>query len=105
MEIERVEEIRKRKLFTQSELAKSIGITTTGYQKMIKSGDLKVSTLENICAVLGVNISAFFTEKSLVAEPVSVYQKGKITRMQLNPTDKITIDLRQKVLEITAKEV
>jgi len=103
VEIERLEEIRKRKLFTQSELAKSIGITTTGYQKMLKSGDLKVSTLENICAALGVNISSFFTEKSLVSEPNVGYEKSKTTRLQLDPSDKITIDMRLRVLEITGK--
>lgn len=103
MNIDRVEDIRKRKLFTQSELAESIGFTATGYQKMIKAGDLKVSTLEKICAVLGVEISVFFTEKSLVSEPKPNYEKPKVTRIEIEPTDKITIDMRQKTLEITGK--
>lgn len=55
-----IEAIRKRKELTQAVFAKSIDMTVTGYQKMIKNGDVKVSTLEKICNEYGVQITTFF---------------------------------------------
>lgn len=103
MDIELIEDLRKRKLITQSQLAKSIGITVTGYQKMIKTGDIKVSTLEKICNNFSVDISIFFKEKSIeniVNEPKTDYKKPKKVVFDLKNASFLNINLVTKQVEI-----
>lgn len=89
---------------TKTAFALKIGVSRdTVYNWTDES--IKFSTLLKVCEVLKMQIEDFIELPKEVNEPKPGYTKGKITRMQLDPTDKITIDLRQKVLEITAKEV
>lgn len=78
MDIALIDDLRKRKKLTQAQFAEMIDFTTTGYQKMLANGDVKVSTLEKICEVFNVDILTFFgkTNKpalSIVAEESEVY--------------------------------
>ncbi len=62
MKFELIESIRKKKGLTQAELAKMIDFSTTGYQKMIYVGDIKVTVLEKIAQILGIDIMVFFNK-------------------------------------------
>lgn len=106
MKVSLIEDIRKRQGLTQLQLAESIGITTTGYQKMIANEDVKVSTLEKIAKVFNVEISTFFGSENTkgVSEPEGIYLKAKkkltyklsdIENFILSP-DKNTIEILLK---------
>jgi transcriptional regulator with XRE-family HTH domain len=64
MKFDLIESIRKKKGFTQAELAKMIDFSTTGYQKMIYVGDIKVTVLEKIAQILGIDIMVFFNKST-----------------------------------------
>lgn len=103
MNVDLIEEIRKRKMMTQANLAQSIDFTVTGYQKILKTGDIKVSTLEKICEVFAVDISVFFDKKSLVSEPIARYgitQKDGKTVIHLEPKDRVCVQLDRLTVEI-----
>jgi transcriptional regulator with XRE-family HTH domain len=108
MRLELLENIRKKKGFTQAELARKINFSTTGYQKMIDNGDIKASVLENICKILNVDILIFFdkeTNKSYkitdaeayLSEPKEVYQKADYQRELLGCYKTIS-ELQKKLL-------
>jgi transcriptional regulator with XRE-family HTH domain len=108
MRLELLENIRKKKGFTQAELARMINFSTTGYQKMIDNGDIKASVLESICKILNVDILIFFdkeTNKSYkvtdaetyLSEPKEVYQKADYQR-ELLTCYKTISELQKKLL-------
>lgn len=57
-----IKAIAKEQKVTIRELAKSIGITEAGLQKLIRENSTKVDTLELISKRLNVPISVFFDE-------------------------------------------
>ncbi len=64
MKFELIESIRKKKGFTQAELAKMINFSTTGYQKMIYVGDIKVTVLEKLAQILDIDVMVFFNKST-----------------------------------------
>lgn len=81
MKIDLIEQIRIRRGLTQAEFAESIAYTVTGYKKMIRNGDVKVSVLEKIAEVYDVNILTFFGTKGhkkvgAVAEEAAPYSEN-----------------------------
>jgi transcriptional regulator with XRE-family HTH domain len=108
MRLELLENIRKKKGFTQAELARMINFSTTGYQKMIDNGDIKASVLESICKILNVDILIFFDKEtnksykitdaeSYLSEPKEVYQKADYQR-ELLACYKTISELQKKLL-------
>jgi transcriptional regulator with XRE-family HTH domain len=108
MRLELLENIRKKKGFTQAELARMINFSTTGYQKMIDNGDIKASVLESICKILNVDILIFFDKEtnksykvteaeSYLSEPKEVYQKADHQR-ELLACYKTISELQKKLL-------
>jgi transcriptional regulator with XRE-family HTH domain len=108
MRLELLENIRKKKGFTQAELARMINFSTTGYQKMIDNGDIKASVLESICKILNVDILIFFDKEtnksykvtdteSYLSEPKEVYQKADYQRELLGCYKTIS-ELQKKLL-------
>jgi transcriptional regulator with XRE-family HTH domain len=108
MRLELLENIRKKKGFTQAELARKINFSTTGYQKMIDNGDIKASVLESICKILNVDILIFFDKEtnksykvteteSYLGEPKEVYQKADYQR-ELLACYKTISELQKKLL-------
>lgn len=59
----KIENLRTIKKISQTDFAKKIGMTQTGYSQMIKNNDLKVSTLQKIAEILEKPVSYFFDEK------------------------------------------
>ena len=57
-----IEKELERKNLTKKELIDSIGMTETGFYKMIQRNDIKLSTLEEIGKVLNIPIESFFVE-------------------------------------------
>ncbi len=93
-----IENLRKRREITQKDLSERVGMTTTGYQKMIRTGDVKVSVLEKLAQALGVDIQTFFGVQS-----GSVQIATTNVVLQLESTDVLMIDLKNKKLEIIKK--
>lgn len=58
----------KRKLLTQAELAKRIGITTQGLSKALKKNDFKISMLKKIANALDVPITYFFEDHTQITD-------------------------------------
>jgi len=115
MDTDLIENLRKRKKLTQQEFAEAIDFTVTGYQKMIKAGDLKVSVLEKICEVFTVNISTFFGLKNhsilnIVHEEAEVYgevnykQKYFETLEKLNAANERLLAFTDLKKDITKKK-
>lgn len=80
IEYQRINKVRNRK-----EIAEKVGITILAFDNIIngKTADPKVSTLENICLVLGITLNDLFdnpgwgtisTEIQMVAQPQEVYK-------------------------------
>jgi transcriptional regulator with XRE-family HTH domain len=103
MDIELIENLRKIKKMTQKEFAEMIDFTVTGYQKMIKTRDIKVSSLERICEVFNVNILTFFGTENVLKDQSNIYGKGVNVHLQLDESDILKIDLKNKRLEIIKK--
>lgn len=75
---ELVKEYRKTKGISQMELAEMIGVSYQQVQKYEKGiNRISVDRLKLIANALGIPISEFFSEKSVVSESPAVY--GKMT--------------------------
>jgi transcriptional regulator with XRE-family HTH domain len=110
MRIELIESIRKKKGFTQAQMAKMINFSTTGYQKMIYVGDVKVSVLEQIAKIFGVDITIFFgkdanksyntigTDPDMIADVHELYQRNTQFQKELLSCYKLISDLQEKLL-------
>jgi len=61
---ERIKKVIKNQNLTLSEVSTKIGFTETGFYKMLKNGDFKISTLQKIAEVLGLPVSYFFSEST-----------------------------------------
>lgn len=96
MDTQLIEAIRKRKEITQVVFAESIDMTVTGYQKMIRNGDIKVSTLEKIAEKYGIQMSTFF------GTPTKVNNMENVI-FELESSDILKINLKNQTLEITKK--
>lgn len=57
------EKILREKAVTQTELAKRVGMATQNLSRLIKSDDIKVSTLLKISNALSMHPADFFNEK------------------------------------------
>jgi transcriptional regulator with XRE-family HTH domain len=108
MRIELLESIRKKKGLTQAELARMINFSTTGYQKMVNIGDIKVSVLEQIAKIFGVDIMVFFSKETnksvkgdaglLLNDGIEGYQKSNPYQKELLACYKTISDLQNKLL-------
>ncbi len=78
MNIELIESVRKKKGLTQVELAKMIGYSTAGYQKMISTNDVKVSVLEKIAKIFSLDIQVFFKKDNNKSVKKETYQNPEI---------------------------
>lgn len=77
---DKIERILKQRQITTRALISAIGITPPGYYGMVKSGEIKLSTLENICTYLRIDIKELLTTElsevnnlSIVSEPQTAY--------------------------------
>ncbi len=105
MDISTIESLRKNRGLTQRELADSIGVTVQGYQKMIDTNDVKVSTLIKICKSLNLDITTFFGSKNIVAEPLELYsKKGKKLTYKLSEVETVNVDNKEGVLTVVLKK-
>lgn len=77
MNLQKLEELRKRKGLLQRDFAESFGFTATGYQKMLRTNEIKLSVFEKICQTYNVSPLIFFDTNvtSAVAEPSESYAK------------------------------
>jgi transcriptional regulator with XRE-family HTH domain len=95
----KLETLRKVKKYSQEELAKKITMTKNGYQQAIKNDTLKVKDLENIASVLGVHVSAFFSENSLINSNNSTChnceQLQKLVDSQAKHIDRLELELQE----------
>lgn len=87
MDLQKIEAFRKRKDLTQEEFAKSLGVTATGYQKMIRNNDMKLSFFEKICITYQVSPMLFFdaetpTSVTMVSEPKGQYDTKLKTQVE-----------------------
>ena len=103
MNTEQIEEIRKRQGLTQKQLADSIGITVTGYQKMIAANDPKFSMIEKLSKALNIDITTFVggTKKNEVSEPSASY--GKKLTYKLIDIQNMEIDPKRGIVSILLK--
>ena len=114
MKVYLIEDIRKRQGLTQSELAESIGITTTGYQKMISNKDVKVYTVKNknngkvTFAVSGdvwglkdgSNFKGFAVNDKVIYKKIKNAKQAKIIALKDDNTCFIQIDGEDKAFEV-----
>jgi transcriptional regulator with XRE-family HTH domain len=59
-----IESIRKKRGFTQAQLAKKLNFSTTGYQKMIERGDIRISDLLNLCRLLNIEMGLILDKEN-----------------------------------------
>lgn len=77
MDSNTIENLRKIKKLTQRQVADALGITVTGYQKMISVNDPKISVLKKLSELFGVEITTFVVDAKIeVAEPHIGYKKS-----------------------------
>ncbi|MCF8219669.1 MAG: helix-turn-helix domain-containing protein [Bacteroidales bacterium] len=92
----KIEKIRKLKKISQTELAKNIGMTRTGYRNALKNNEFKASVLEKIAIELNTSITNFYVSDNknyqVVKEEDSVLYGAKSYRN----TDNIDF-LKQKI--------
>ncbi len=113
MNIELIESIRKKKGLTQAQMAKSIGYSTAGYQKMIYTNDIKVSVLEKITKLFGLEIQVFFNTSNnksgkkdyvptldvdIADENFEVFKRANALQQELLACYKIISDMQHKIL-------
>jgi len=103
-----IEELRKP-LMTQQEFCDKLKMSTVGYQRMIRRGDMKLSTLYRIADVLNIDVGYFFSskEKELkyvqneVLDPKQTYgikNENEILKDRIKDLEKI-ISLLEKEIE------
>lgn len=66
-----VRDIARQKKISMRELARRVGVTEQGLQKIIRENSTKVDTLEAIAEALDVPVSIFFNDSSADANIVS----------------------------------
>lgn len=66
-----VRDIARQKKISMREIARRVGVTEQGLQKIIRENSTKVDTLEAIAQALDVPVSIFFSDSSAGANIVS----------------------------------
>lgn len=59
---------------TVRRMCKEIGVTESGFWKMLKNGSVKTSTLEKIAQVLEIPVTYFFEDAQQISKPPSQIQ-------------------------------
>ena len=88
----------EEKGFTKSEFAKKIGLSYTGFLKILKVNSTNIETLEKIARELRVSVSTFFDEvpQSMVEEPAGIYRVNPES-MKLRDT---IIELQKEIIRL-----
>ena len=114
-EIEHIKEMLKKEDITVKKLAAKIGMSERGTHIMLKSGDMKLSTLKKIAMVFKVPITCFFetnTENNgdyninisggIVKENSAVY--GNLSAViKENELLKKTIEDKEEIIKLLKK--
>ena len=95
----KIDRIISKRNITARQLINAIGMSVAGYYKMVKSGDVKLSTLENICTYLKIDIKELLSSEiseinnlNQVSEPQSEYKRSPAAANYTN-TDIILKDI------------
>lgn len=88
-----VDSVRQERKISKMDFYKAIGVTQSGYKKMLEKNDLKVSTLVKIAEVLGVGPAVFFevntpvlnlsNESNKDQELINIYRQLTRTQTEL----------------------
>jgi transcriptional regulator with XRE-family HTH domain len=65
MNYSKLKNVIKTSKLSQKEIANTIGMTENGLSQALIKGTLKISVLEKICDIIGVNPNAFFEEYNI----------------------------------------
>ncbi len=82
---------------THKAFAEKIGHTEQSLHGIYKKEDVSTSVLKTVCEKLNITLSEFFKEDNL-----SSPKKAKVV-FELNPDDVLSIDIKNRKLEITKK--
>ena len=100
---------------TLNELILKIDMTEGGFYKMLKSGSMKIRTLELISEVLGYPIQSFFDvpgnwknhptfkEENTLAEPEAIYKSENQLLKENIEALKGTIKDKERIIELMSK--
>jgi transcriptional regulator with XRE-family HTH domain len=95
----KIKEIAKEQKVTLKEIARTIGITEAGLQKLVRENSTKVDTLEAIARKLAVPISVFFDESPVATakEPTVESRLLSIIESQQRTIETLTSKLRENI--------
>ncbi|NSW46551.1 MAG: helix-turn-helix transcriptional regulator [Bacteroidales bacterium] len=102
-----IERVRERKNISIKELCSRVGISYSGYQRIKKTNEANITTIEKICRILDIDISELWkNENNLqVSEPVEYYRNKVKEEISFTIIDiKNRLDRLEKLIKIIDNE-
>ena len=82
MNVQRIVDIIASNKLSKVDIASKMKVSRTTLDNLLNGADVKVSTIENLADVLGVNVSEFFDSDKKISPNTALSLRGDISEME-----------------------